>query len=354
MYARGHIGHWHSMIAAIAPMSSVLVLDAILVTHWVRLAVTRVGFGVEGVMSVDLSLVSSGGYGELRQLCWVRLRMVGMGSYRGCEVSSRCVWGDPRLELGIRDDSSSWRGELQGLWGFVEMCFVAVCDRTWVSMLSFSCDRLGLGFVFITERVLDSQLMRGQLQFLVKWEGYGYEENSWVPESESDIAAPDKIQEFYSAHPGAPWWIHSVAFHSLVSHALRMQHARGGVMSGDDPFSALKASQSFSNSDLRHLWHSLDSDHLPVPETLWSTSYSEPLPAVPNTTACSFHSDPSPDTPSKGCSKTSTSSEGNSETSTDSAPSNPNSAPTFFGDSLSHSGDRVTPVASDIKVMLLK
>ena len=35
---------------------------------------------------------------------------------------------------------------------------------------------------YIVERVLDSQLMRGQLQFLVKWEGYGYEENSWVPE----------------------------------------------------------------------------------------------------------------------------------------------------------------------------
>ena len=38
---------------------------------------------------------------------------------------------------------------------------------------------------YIVEQVLDSQLMRCQLQFLVKWEGYGYEENSWV--SESDI-----------------------------------------------------------------------------------------------------------------------------------------------------------------------
>ena len=47
---------------------------------------------------------------------------------------------------------------------------------------------------YIAEQVLDSQLMRGQLQFLVKWEGYGYEENSWVPES--DIAALDKIREF--------------------------------------------------------------------------------------------------------------------------------------------------------------
>ena len=53
------------MITTIALMSSMLVSDAILVTHWVRSAVTRVGFGVEGVTSVDLSLVSSGGYGEL-------------------------------------------------------------------------------------------------------------------------------------------------------------------------------------------------------------------------------------------------------------------------------------------------
>ena len=102
--------------------------------------------------------------------------------------------------------------------------------------------------------------MRGQLQFLVKWEGYGYEENSWVPES--DIAAPDKIQEFYNTHPGAPWWIHSVAFHSLVSCTLRTQYARGGMMSGDDLFSTLKLSQIFAKYDLRHLWHSLDSDHL--------------------------------------------------------------------------------------------
>ena len=60
-------------------------------------------------------------------------------------------WGDPQSELGIRDDSSGWRGELQGLWGFVKMCVVAVHDQTWVSMLSFSCDRSGLGFVFITK-----------------------------------------------------------------------------------------------------------------------------------------------------------------------------------------------------------
>ena len=120
-------------------------------------------------------------------------------------------------------------------------------------------------------------------------------------------------------------------------------------LSGDDLFSAPKTSWSFSNSNLRHLWHSLDSDRLRVPETLWSTSYSKPLPAVPNTTVCSLHSDPLSDTPSKDYSETSTSSEGSSETSSDSVPSNLNSALTFLRDSPSCSGDKAAPVASNIK-----
>ena len=62
---------------------------------------------------------------------------------------------------------------------------------------------------YIVEQILDSQLTRGQLQFLVKWKGY--EENSWV--LDPDIAAPDKVWEFYNAHPGTPQQIHSAAFH---------------------------------------------------------------------------------------------------------------------------------------------
>ena len=121
-----------------------------------------------------------------------------------------------------------------------------------------------------------------------------------------------------------------------------------GVLSGDDLLSTLKLSWSFANSDLRHLRHSLDSDCLPVPEMLQSTSYSKPLPAVPNATTCSFHSDPSPNTPSKGCSK------GDPETSLDSAPSDPKSGPMFFKNSPSCSGDRATPAASDIKGRVVK
>ena len=125
-------------------------------------------------------------------------------------------------------------------------------------------------------------------------------------------------------------------------------------MSGDNLFSAPKASWSFSNSDLGHLWHSLDSDHLPVPETLQTTSYPKPLLAVPNTIICSFHPNTSPDTPSEGCSETSASSEGNLETSSNSAPSNMNSAPMFSRYSQSCSGDGVAPVASNIKGCVVK
>ena len=126
------------------------------------------------------------------------------------------------------------------------------------------------------------------------------------------------------------------------------------VLSEDDLFSTPKLSQSSANSDLRHLRHFSDSDRLPVPETLQRTSYSEPLPAVPNATRHSFHFNPSPNTPSEGCSESSTSSEGNPETSLDSAPSDPKSGPTFFRNPLSHSGDRVTPMASDIKGRVVK
>ena len=84
------------------------------------------------------------------------------------------------------------------------------------------------------------------------------------------------------------------------------------------------------------------------------TSYSEPLPAVPNTTTCSLHSDPSSDPPSKCCSETSTFSKGNPETSSDYTPSDLNSSLMLFRDSPSHSGDRVTPVGSNIKGQVIK
>ena len=52
---------------------------------------------------------------------------------------------------------------------------------------------------YMVEEVLNTQLQNGRLEFLIKWEGYGYEENSW--EVEGDVKAPRKVQEFYQKKP---------------------------------------------------------------------------------------------------------------------------------------------------------
>ena len=112
---------------------------------------------------------------------------------------------------------------------------------------------------------------------------------------------------------------------------------------------AEQTSWRFIGDQYLTLWHSLDSNCLPVPETLWRFSYSEPLPVISNTTTHPFHPSTSPNTSSKGCSKTSTSSEDNSETSSNSTPSDLNSALTFLGYPWGCSGDGAVHTASDIK-----
>ncbi|KAF8491558.1 chromo domain-like protein, partial [Gautieria morchelliformis] len=51
---------------------------------------------------------------------------------------------------------------------------------------------------YVVNKIIDSHLLWGCLQFLIKWEGYSYHEYSWV--SEDDVCAPAKVQEFYQTH----------------------------------------------------------------------------------------------------------------------------------------------------------
>jgi len=60
------------------------------------------------------------------------------------------------------------------------------------------------------EQVINSRLNRGRLQYLVRWRGYGHEENSWI--TESDLDAPDLIAKYYRANPNAPKRISTVDF----------------------------------------------------------------------------------------------------------------------------------------------
>ena len=63
------------------------------------------------------------------------------------------------------------------------------------------------------EEVLDNCIFQQKLQFLVAWKGYGYEENSWLNETNVDM--PELVQQFYRSNPGAPRHINLICFHRL-------------------------------------------------------------------------------------------------------------------------------------------
>ncbi|CAJ0960840.1 unnamed protein product [Ranitomeya imitator] len=52
------------------------------------------------------------------------------------------------------------------------------------------------------EKILDSRFSRWRLQYLVKWKGYGQEDNSWVVAS--DVHATDLVRAFHLARPDRP------------------------------------------------------------------------------------------------------------------------------------------------------
>ena len=78
------------------------------------------------------------------------------------------------------------------------------------------------------EAALDSRLQRNFLKYLVKWKGYGYEHNSWVPEHV--MVAKDLVQKFHQDHPNASQGILHMAFQSLAFLQLQRIHGAPGMM----------------------------------------------------------------------------------------------------------------------------
>jgi len=81
---------------------------------------------------------------------------------------------------------------------------------------------------WVVEEILDSRMVNWKLHYLVKWEGFSVEHNSWEPWD--NVHAPELVADFYQRHPGAAHHIHMVDFHSIPFHSVSGCHClEGGV-----------------------------------------------------------------------------------------------------------------------------
>ena len=81
---------------------------------------------------------------------------------------------------------------------------------------------------WVVEEILDSRMVNWKLHYLVKWEGFGVEHNSWEPWD--NVHAPELVADFYRRHPGAARHICMVNFRSIPFHSVLGCHClEGGV-----------------------------------------------------------------------------------------------------------------------------
>ena len=66
---------------------------------------------------------------------------------------------------------------------------------------------------WIVEEILDSKVINRKLRYLVKWEGYGIEHNSWEPWD--NVHAPELVVDFYRKHPGAARHVRAAIFQTI-------------------------------------------------------------------------------------------------------------------------------------------
>jgi len=87
---------------------------------------------------------------------------------------------------------------------------------------------------WVVAEILDSQMVNRKLCYLVKWEGFGVEHNSWEPWD--NVHVPELLADFYQRHPSAARHICMVNFLPIPFRSVSGCHClEGGWMLGDAP-----------------------------------------------------------------------------------------------------------------------
>ena len=71
---------------------------------------------------------------------------------------------------------------------------------------------------WVVEEILNSKVVNWKLCYLVKWEGFRIEHNSWEPWDH--LYALEQVTDFHWKHPGAPQQIWSVEFNTIPFQTL--------------------------------------------------------------------------------------------------------------------------------------
>jgi len=79
---------------------------------------------------------------------------------------------------------------------------------------------------WVVEDILDSQMVNWKLCYLVKWEGFSVEHNSWEPWD--NVHVPELVADFYWRHPGAARHICMVDFRSIPFRSVSGRHCLEG------------------------------------------------------------------------------------------------------------------------------
>jgi len=75
---------------------------------------------------------------------------------------------------------------------------------------------------WVVEGILDSRMVNQKLCYLVKWEGFGVEHNSWEPWD--NVHALELVVDFYWRHPSSAHHICAVDFCSIPFHSVSRRH----------------------------------------------------------------------------------------------------------------------------------